>query len=42
MPRPIFLRRSTFPWRSALSFFAGCVVMALWLALDPIVSRIFP
>lgn len=40
--RPHFLRPAAFPWRSALSFAAGCAVMALWLALDPIVSRIFP
>lgn len=42
MPRPIFLRPAVFPWRSALSFSAGCAVMAIWLALDPIVARIFP
>jgi hypothetical protein len=40
--RPIFLRPAVFPWRSALAFAAGCVVMAVWLALDPIVLRLLP
>jgi hypothetical protein len=42
MPRPIFLRPAVFPWRSAIAFAAGCAAAAVWLALDPIVARIFP
>lgn len=42
MPRPIFLRAAVFPWRSVLAFAAGCAVMAVWLALDPIVLRLVP
>lgn len=41
-PRPHFLRlRRSFPWRTALVGFLMSCATALWLALDPLIARIF-